>query len=103
MATLSNQKKKNILNRMGFAAQQTKLGTMIPVAVTKKLAAGDISNSKCVISMGFEPTAVCSAIVTASGVLRAVTKAEIGSTNKDTVEVTATSMAANDIVTVVAI
>ena len=79
----------------------SKLGTMIPVAVSKTLVSGDISSSTCVIDMGFDVSAVASVLVlSTAGAPRAVTKVEY---DDNEVTVTATSLAATDVVTVVAI
>ena len=101
---MNNTQKRRMLNRMNTAAQKTKLGDLIPVVVSKTLVSGDISSSKTEIDMGVDVSAICAVTcISSSGALRAVTKAELKSGSTTVLEVTATSMAADDVLTVTVI
>ena len=98
---MNNTQKRRMLNRMNTAAQKTKLGDMIPIAVSKTLASGDISSSKAEIDTGVSVKAICAVTcISSGGALRAVTKAELKSGSESVLEITATSMAADDVLTV---
>lgn len=106
MSLTFNQKKK-LLNNMNSAAQKAGLGDLIaqrPITVSKTLAADDISSSKAEIDTGIDVTAIASVTcISSGGALRAVTKAELKSGSDTVLEVTATSMAATDVLTVTVI
>lgn len=96
---MNQKKKRSILNRMNFPAQLVKLGDEFLFAVSKQLAAADISSGTAAIDTGFDYTTVCSAFITAAdGTVRAITKVE-----KDGayVKATAAGVAAADTITVI--
>lgn len=100
---MTNKQKKSKLNRMGFVPYVTKLGDLMPITVKKTLASGDVSSSKTTIDMGFDVTAVTAVLVlTSSGAPRVITKIAVNSAGTG-VEVTATDLAATDVVTVTAV
>lgn len=101
---MKNSKKRAMLNRMNTTAREVKLGNMMPIVVSKTLASGDISSSKASVDMGTTfSNIVAVTCITAEGALRAVTKAVLKSETTTVVEVTATSMAATDVLTVTVI
>ena len=101
---MNNAQKRKMLNRMNTAAQKTRLGDMIPVVVSKTLVSGDISSSKTEIDTGVSVKAVCAVTcISSGGALRAVTKAELKSGSESVLQITATSMAADDVLTVTVI
>ena len=101
---MTTKQERKMLNNMNTAAQKAKLGDRIPVVATKTLAADDISSSKAEIDTGIDVGAICAVTcISSGGALRAVTKAELKSGSTTILEVTATSMAATDVLTVTVI
>lgn len=101
---MNNTQKRKLLNQMNTAALKAGLGDMIPVVVSKTLASGDISSSKAEIDTGVAVKAIAAVTcISSSGSLRAVTKAALKSGSTSVLEVTATSMAADDVLTVTVI
>ena len=105
---MTTKQERKMLNNMNTAAQKTKLGDRIPVVVTKTLASGDITAGTGVgtaeIDTGIDVGAICSVTcIAANGTLREVTVAGLKSGSDTILEVTATSMAATDVLTVAVI
>ena len=105
---MTTKQERKMLNNMNTAAQKAKLGDRIPVVVTKTLTSDDITagtgEGTAEINTGIDVGAICAVTcISSGGALRAVTKAELKSGSTTILEVTATSMAATDVLTVTVI
>lgn len=96
-----NSKKRGMLNRMNSTANAVKLGDIMPMTVSVKITAGDILSGVVTIDTGMEFTCIAGVtVISSAGVCRVVTKAVKNESDSKKLDITATSIAAGDTVTV---